>query len=100
MNNLKYSMDLILSILREDQNKGIPADKKYLTDLANQSGWLVRSLELMVEIDMPNEADVEQATDEDNVTAYYNRRELEDREEGRSASGYNSRGEMVELDFH
>lgn len=102
MSNIKYSMDTVIGILTDDQNNGIHIDGvKYLKDLSNRSGWLPKSLELMIETGMLEEGQKDDRNTADcNVSAYYERRELEDRDNSRSTSGYNSKGEMVELDFN
>ena len=100
MSNKKYSMDLVLDILRDDQNKGILVDEDYLIGLAKRSGWLAKSLEIMLAIDLHEGHGEPPAERQDNVAEYYARRELEDRDSSRSASGYNSSGDPVELDFN
>lgn len=96
----KYSLDTMLAILKDDQAKGVPMGNTYLSGLANQSGWLAKSIELMIESGMVDDEQEVRSTAEDNVSEYYARRELEDRDYSRSASGYNSAGEIVELDFN
>lgn len=100
MSDLKYTMDIVFGILKYDQSQDVHMDNAYLTALAKRSGWAKSSLELILEMELIDEGFEEPISEEDNVSQYYARRELETRDESRSASGYNSDGEIVELDFN
>lgn len=99
MKKEKYSLEIMLAVLLDDQAKGVLMGNTYFSELSKISGWLEKSIELLIVAGMlEEETTVKEA--EDNVSEYYARRELEDRDSSRSASGYNSDGEIVELDFN
>ena len=101
MNKIKYNLDTMLDVLRDDQARGVLMGNKYLSTLANTSGWAEKSIELLLKLGMTEEEETpEQRASEDNVEEYYARREIETKDESRSPTGYNSSGEMVELDFN
>lgn len=104
MNNKKWSMERVFSELRAvfNMSKEVLTDSrqsKALVILAKKAGWKYESLVTAVKTGMYLET-FDTIPEPDPVMSYYERRELEDRDETRSATGFNSRGDPVELDFN
>ncbi len=105
MNKKKWSLDRVFTELRTMQGveknsiKGWDTPNPKLKELAKKSGWKYQSLITALSTGMYLEIfDDEPA--KDSVMTYYEHRELEDRDESRSPTGFNSRGDPVELDFN
>jgi len=105
MNNKKWSLEHVFSELRAMFN----LSKEVLKDsgqsdvikaLAKKSGWKYESLVTSVTTGMYLETFEPAKSQDDAVMAYYQRREMEDRDETRSNTGFNSSGDPVPLDFN
>ncbi len=103
----KWGMEQVFSELRTlfnvDQSEPLGTLKSHpaIVALAKKSGWKVDSLITALDTGMYLEDFDEVRPDPvDNVAAYYERRDREDRDSTRSASGFDSRGDPCELDFN